>query len=325
VSGTNDPHSVDPSPLVGPRVAAALHRVIARWYAGHARALPWRDTECSSWGVLVSEVMLQQTPVSRVEPVWRRWLDSWPTPARLATASPADAIRAWGRLGYPRRALRLLECARMIVERHHGEVPRTYGELTALPGVGDYTASAVLVFGYGERAVVLDTNVRRVLARVLAGRALPTPHLTAAERARATEVLPRQPARAAAWDVGVMELGALVCTATSPYCGDCPLTRHCAWYQAGLPDDDRPRRRAQTWAGSDRQVRGLIMAALRASAEPIPYPQLAALVDDGAERFDRCLASLVTDGLVQSVIGAGGSSPAIGHRGLSRGAYRLPS
>ncbi len=213
----------------------------------------------------------------------------------------------------------------MIVERHHGEVPRTYGELTALPGVGDYTASAVLVFGYGERAVVLDTNVRRVLARVLAGRALPTPHLTAAERARVTEVLPRQPARAAAWDVGVMEFGALVCTATSPDCGGCPLTRHCAWYQAGLPAGDGPRRRAQPWAGSDRQVRGLIMAALCESAEPIPYPQLAALVDDGAERFDRCLAALVTDGLVQSVTRAGGSGRATDRSGLSQGAYRLPN
>src|SRR5450759_2287030 len=235
VPGTYDPRSVGPSPLAGPRGAAALHRAIARWYADHARALPWRDPEGSPWAVRVSEVMLQQTPVSRVEPVWRRWLDSWPTPAQLATASPADAIRAWGRLGYPRRALRLLECARLIVERHHGDVPRTRGELTALPGVGDYTASAVLAFGYGERSVVLDTNVRRVLARVLAGQALPAPHLGATERARATEVLPRQPARAAAWGVGVMELGALVCTATSPDCAGCPLTRHCAWYQAGLP------------------------------------------------------------------------------------------
>lgn len=323
--GTYDPRSVGPSPLAGPRGAAALHRAIARWYADHARALPWRDPECSPWAVLVSEVMLQQTPVSRVEPVWRRWLDSWPTPAQLATASPADAIRAWGRLGYPRRALRLLECARLIVERHHGDVPRTRGELTALPGVGDYTASAVLAFGYGERSVVLDTNVRRVLARVLAGQALPAPHLGATERARATEVLPRQPARAAAWGVGVMELGALVCTATSPDCAGCPLTRHCAWYQAGLPADDGPRRRVQSWAGSDRQVRGLIMAAVRESAEAIPYPQLAALLDGGAERFDRCLASLVTDGLVQSVTGAGGSGPATGCRGLSLGAYRLPS
>src|SRR5659263_416701 len=126
-----------------------------RWYAGHARALPWRDPECSPWGVLVSEVMLQQTPVSRVEPVWRSWLESWPTPAGLAAASPADALRAWGRLGYPRRALRLIECARMVVNRHGGDVPRGYDELTALPGVGDYTASAVLAFGFGERAVVL--------------------------------------------------------------------------------------------------------------------------------------------------------------------------
>ena len=315
---------VDQSPPVRPRVASALHRAIVHWYAEEARALPWRDPDCSAWGVLVSEVMLQQTGVSRVEPVWRSWLESWPTPAELAAASTADALRAWGRLGYPRRALRLIECARMIVDRHGGDVPRGYDELTALPGVGDYTASAVLAFGYGERSVVLDTNVRRVLARVLAGQALPAPHLGATERARATEVLPRQPARAAAWGVGVMELGALVCTATSPDCAGCPLTRHCAWYHAGLPADDGPRRRVQSWAGSDRQVRGLIMAAVRESAEAIPYPQLAALLDGGAERFDRCLTSLITDGLVQSVTGAGGSGPATGRRGLNLGAYRLP-
>jgi len=325
---------VDQSPPVRPRVASALHRAIVHWYAEEARALPWRDPDCSAWGVLVSEVMLQQTRVSRVEPVWRSWLESWPTPAELAAASTADALRAWGRLGYPRRALRLIECARMIVDRHGGDVPRGYDELTALPGVGDYTASAVLAFGFGERAVVLDTNVRRVLTRVLAGQALPTPHLTAAERARAAAALPVQPDRAAAWTVGVMELGALICTASSPDCAGCPLTRYCAWYQAGLPADDGPRRRVQSWAGSDRQVRGLIMAALRDTTEPVSYLRLGTLLGVGVDQLDRCLASLLADGLVQRATdtdgslfatGAGGEQREAGDREFALGAYRLPS
>lgn len=325
---------VDQSPPVRPRVASALHRAIVRWYSEEARALPWRDPECSAWGVLVSEVMLQQTPVSRVEPVWRSWRESWPTPAELAAANTADALRAWGRLGYPRRALQLIECARMIVDRHGGDVPRGYDELTALPGVGDYTASAVLAFSFGERAVVLDTNVRRVLTRVLAGQALPTPHLTAAERARAAAVLPVQGDRATAWNVGVMELGALICTASSPDCAGCPVTRHCAWYQAGLPAYDGSRRRAQSWVGSDRRVRGQIMATLRDTAGPVPYPRLARLLGVGVDQLDQCLGSLVADGLVQAATRAGGSRGATGadaeqretsDRELALGAYRLPS
>src|SRR5690606_2408110 len=155
-----------------------------------ARDLPWRRPDCTPWGVLVSEFMLQQTPVSRVLAPYGDWMQRWPTPTSLATATPGAAIAAWGRLGYPRRARRLHAAAVHIVRDHGGAVPRSYDALRALPGVGDYTAAAVLSFAYGERRVVLDTNIRRVLARTLRGSARPGPTVTAAERALAAMVLP---------------------------------------------------------------------------------------------------------------------------------------
>src|SRR5262249_19255374 len=162
---------------------------------------------------VVSEFMLQQTPVSRVLPVYDAWLERWPTPASLAAAPVGDAVRAWGRLGYPRRALRLHAAAAAIADRHGGAVPESYEELVALPGVGDYTAWAVLAFAFGRRQAVLDTNVRRVLARVVAGTEFPPPAVTAGEKAVARGLLPDDEPTAATWSVALMELGALVCTA----------------------------------------------------------------------------------------------------------------
>ncbi len=140
-----------------------------RWYEAAARDLPWRRTGTSAWAVLVSEVMLQQTPVARVEPVWTEWLRRWPSPAALAAEPAGEAIRAWGRLGYPRRALRLHECARALVDRHGGQVPSDVDALLALPGVGGYTARAVAAFAFGQRHPVVDTNVRRLIARAMSG------------------------------------------------------------------------------------------------------------------------------------------------------------
>ena len=171
-------------------VDAGLVPRVVEWFAAHRRELPWRAEDRTAWGVLVSEVMLQQTPVVRVQPVWEQWMAVWPTPGDLAAASTSDVLRAWGRLGYPRRALRLQECARAVTERHGGVVPRTEQELLSLPGVGSYTAAAVVAFAYGGRSVVLDTNVRRVLARTLAGQALPAPAQTTAEVRLASAVVP---------------------------------------------------------------------------------------------------------------------------------------
>src|SRR3954471_18173099 len=212
---------------------SVLHEPILGWYADHARDLPWRDPDASAWSVLVSELMLQQTPVARVLPVHREWLERWPAAGDLAAEPAGEAVRAWGRLGYPRRALRLHAAAVTIVERHDGEVPDSYDELIALPGVGDYTAAAVASFAFRQRHVVLDTNVRRVLARALGGVELAAPSPTRSERDAATEVLPADGTTAATWSVAVMELGALVCTAARPECDRCPISAACAWRAAG--------------------------------------------------------------------------------------------
>jgi len=272
------------------------------WFAVHARDLPWRRPDAGPWGVLVSEVMLQQTPVARVEPIWYQWLARWPRPADLAADPPAEAIRAWGRLGYPRRALRLHECARSIVTRHGGEVPAELTDLLALPGIGGYTARAVAAFAFGQRQPVVDTNVRRVVARAVAGTPDAGPATTAADLAAVAGLLPAEPARAARASAAFMELGALVCTARAPRCAACPLAARCAWRRAGRPAPEGPTRRPQAYAGTDRQVRGLLLAVLRDATGPVPAAQLDLVWPDAGQR-GRALASLVADGLVSAVEG----------------------
>ena len=274
-----------------------LHEPILRWYDANARELPWRGPTASAWSVMVSEFMLQQTPVARVLPVHEQWLARWPTPAALADEPSGEAVRAWGRLGYPRRALRLHAAATAIVERHGGEVPAEYDELRALPGIGDYTAAAIATFAHGRRHVVLDTNVRRVFARTLQGAELPSVSVTKAEREVALEVLPDDEPTAATWSVAVMELGALVCPAAKPRCDAGPVAPRCAGRTAGRPAYDGPPRTAQTWAGTDRQCRGRLLAVLRDSERPVHRSRLDAAWSEEAQRV-RCLASLVEDGLV---------------------------
>ena len=280
------------------RVDSSRVTLVLGWFEASARDLPWRRADCSAWGVLVSEVMLQQTPVVRVLPAWQEWMKKWPTPVHLAAGTQADAVRAWGRLGYPRRAMRLWECARALVDRHGGEVPTDAEALLALPGVGDYTASAVRSFAFGERAVVLDTNVRRVLARAWNGEPLPAPSVRADERELAERVAPIDPTRAAAWAAASMELGALVCTARAPRCGECPVAASCAWVAGGSRGLDEAPRRTQPWHGTDRQVRGRILAALRSVDGPLLVEGLAVLADVEPGQVDRCLESLLADGLV---------------------------
>jgi A/G-specific adenine glycosylase len=271
------------SPHTAPTAAAepappGLHRAVTDWFDDAARDLPWRDPSCSPWGVMVSEFMLQQTPVVRVLPVWRAWMQRWPRPADLAAESTGEAVRAWGRLGYPRRALRLHAAAVEITEHHGGRVPAAHEQLLALPGVGAYTAAAIAVFAFGDRQTVVDTNIRRVHARVVTGRALPSRSLTAAELRLAEELMPADDALAVRWNQAVMELGALVCTARSPRCEQCPVRDACAWVAAGrLEPVEAPR--GQAWHGTDRQVRGAIMAVLRAGSAPVPAPSLTGPVD----------------------------------------------
>lgn len=306
----------------------ALHEALAGWFESNARELPWRAADCTPWGVLVSEIMLQQTPVVRVLPVWEEWLRRWPEPAALARETAGEAVRSWGRLGYPRRALRLHAAAAAIVQDHGGEVPGSHAELLGLPGVGSYTAAAVAAFAFGRRETVVDTNIRRVHARLLSGAALPSPALTAAEMRLAAQVLPDDVGGSVRWNAAVMELGALVCTARAPKCGDCPVRSSCAWLAAGGPPPTYTPK-GQSWHGTDRQVRGAVMAVLRLAEAPVE-PELfrrppadlgfepagigvplAALhrLNPAPEQLERALAGLLSDGLAE----------------LQPGGLRLPS
>ena len=277
---------------------ADIRATVATWFAGCARDLPWRSPGTTPWGVLVSEIMLQQTPASRVAGPWLDWLNRWPTPGDLAAADTSDVLRAWGSLGYPRRALRLHQCAVAISTGFGGQVRDDEAALLALPGIGRYTTAAVLAFAFGRRSLVLDVNIRRVLARVDGGVEHPTRSETAAERRRAWDWVPEADRDAATWSAAAMELGATTCTARTPRCDECPIAQHCTWLRAGKPAWDGPARVAQAWDGTDRQCRGWIMAALRAAHSPVA---LADIVWADAEQRQRCAASLVIDGLAQHV------------------------
>lgn len=267
------------------------------WFRREARDLPWRRDGFGAWGILVSEVMLQQTPVSRVIPRLAEWLQRWPTPADLAASPQSEAIRAWAGLGYPRRALRLHACATAIVAEHGGVVPSDVVALLALPGIGDYTARAVAAFAYGERHPVVDTNVRRVLARCLDGQGEPAPPNARRDLSSMESVLPGDPVQARTFNAAVMELGAVVCTARAPRCAACPVADYCVWRAAGKPTYRGARRVPQKrFEGSDRQVRGILLRELRASHRPVSAEELEALWPDAAQR-DRAIAGLLADGL----------------------------
>lgn len=271
---------------------------LLQWYGRNARNLPWRKPECTAWGVLVSEIMLQQTPVNRVEPVWREWLARWPRPSALAAASQGEVLRAWGKLGYPRRALRLHAAATAIANDHGDVVPADVPTLLALPGIGAYTARAVAAFGYGRRTPVVDTNVRRVVARAVHGAGDTGPASTARDLADVAALLPEEEATAARLSVALMELGALVCTARTPRCTDCPLSSGCAWRSAGKPAYQGKPKPVQRYAGTDRQVRGRLLDVLRGTTGPVAKGQLDVAWHEPGQR-ERCLDSLLVDGLVE--------------------------
>lgn len=284
-----------------PTVATALDPgTLLRYFSDHGRDLPWRRPDAGAWAVLVSEFMLQQTPVVRVLPVFDSWMRRWPAPAELAADSPGNAVREWGRLGYPRRALRLHAAATAISNDHDGDVPNSVETLLTLPGVGEYTARAVAAFAYGTRTPVVDTNIRRVLSRSVRGVDSVREPATALDRRELAALLPSQPHVAARFCAAVMELGALVCTAGSPRCHECPIARRCAWKAAGYPTV-APRRPVQGWAGTDRQVRGRILAALRAAADPLPPTVVDSVWPQDPQR-ERCFASLISDGLAVRLI-----------------------
>lgn len=285
---------------------------IARWFRSAARPLPWREPGTTAWGVLLSEVMAQQTPVARVSPEWRKWIERWPTPADLADASQAEVLVAWGRLGYPRRALNLWRAAAVIRDEHGGVVPSTVAELEALPGVGSYTARAVLVFAMGQHHPVVDTNVRRFLARFVDGVAQPRAPRVSADMRQMDEFLPDSAPDSVVVNQGVMELGAVVCTARAPRCEECPVAGSCAWLLSGSPDNAVNTKKPQArFDGSDRQMRGSILAVLRADhtrvhsvgsiAESLPTGPLLTPAQRG--QFERAVESLLDDGLIHGAQG----------------------
>ncbi|MFI1914448.1 A/G-specific adenine glycosylase [Nocardia sp. NPDC020380] len=270
--------------------------VLIDWYREAARDLPWRKPGVSAWQILMSEIMLQQTPVVRVEPIWREWVARWPVPSAMAAAPQGEVLRAWGKLGYPRRALRLHECAQVLAAEHGDVVPTDVDILLSLPGIGAYTARAVACFAYGQRVPVVDTNVRRVVARAVHGRA-EAGNPAARDLGETEALLPAKVDRAAVFSAALMELGAMVCTARNPDCGNCPLPK-CAWVTAGRPPSDVVRR-VQKYEGTDRQARGRLLDVLRGASGPVERVRLdLAWTRDPGQR-DRALDSLLVDGLIE--------------------------
>jgi A/G-specific adenine glycosylase len=280
----------------------SLHQPVLTWYKENKRDLPWRDSD--PWGVLVSEIMLQQTPVARVLPIYIQWMKRWPTAASLAQATPAEVITAWGRLGYPRRALRLHECAKVITTQHNGVVPSSEIELRKLPGVGEYTSAALIAFAFGGRSLVLDINIRRLFSRVIDGVETPKAAPTKSERVEREKLIPEKSAEI--WAAATMELGAVICTAKKPKCGVCPLADQCKWRNLNFPLSDQPKR-TQTWHGTDRQCRGVIVQALRENSA-LSKKEIT-LLWDVPSQVEKALLTLLEDGLVVSIPGQRFSLP----------------
>ena len=266
---------------------------ITSWFKKNKRDLPWRKTD--AWGVLVSEFMLQQTPVNRVLPVYEAWMKRWPTAASLAKATPAEVITAWGRLGYPRRALRLHECAKEITHNFKGKIPESQAELRELPGIGEYTAAAITAFAFEKRSLVLDINIRRLFARLFDGVETPTQSATKVEKSRYEELIPKKDPHL--WAAATMELGAVICTSQSPKCGACPVAPVCTWRSLDYPKSDIVKRR-QSWHGTDRQCRGTIVQALREN-EVLTKSQITQLWDVPSQ-LEKALLTLLDDGLIES-------------------------
>lgn len=270
---------------------SSLEKEITSWFAANKRDLPWRNS--TAWGVLVSEFMLQQTPVVRVLPKWNEWMERWPTARDLAAASTSEVITAWGRLGYPRRALRLHECARIISAEYDGQVPDSEEILRSLPGIGDYTAAAIAAFAYDAPTLVLDINIRRLFSRLIDGVDAPKPSPSKEERAARMNLMPHSNPHV--WAAATMELGALVCTSRNPRCDQCPVSSMCRWRAAGFPLSDQPRK-TQAWHGTDRQCRGVIVQALRENAS-LSRNEIQKLWDEESQ-VEKALSTLIDDGLI---------------------------
>lgn len=277
-----------------------MQKEIIDWFEANGRKLPWREPNFTPWGQLVSEFMLQQTPVSRVLPKLERWLELWPTPQALASSPAGDALREWGNLGYPRRALWLHACAVEITLKYDGEVPRDVDKLLSLPGIGPYTARAIAVFSFGAHEPVVDTNIRRVIARHQQGFSDQGAPSTKRDLEVMAKLLP-PPELSPAFNAGIMELGALICTARNPLCEQCPIKETCAWRNSGYQDRSEKKKPVQKkYEGSDRQARGAVMKILRENNKPQTKSELQKAWSDQGQ-LDRAIVGLLNDGLIELV------------------------
>ena len=272
---------------------SSLEKPILNWFKKNKRDLPWRDT--SPWGVMVSEYMLQQTPVNRVLPKWNEWMQRWPTPKDLAKATPAQVITAWGRLGYPRRALRLHAAAQIIAEDFNNKVPEDQETLQLLPGIGEYTAAAIAAFAFEQRSLVMDVNIRRLLVRAIDGEEHPKPTATAREKARQ----PRDICQPRTLTYGLLQqwsLAHLFAHQRIPSCELCPIISQCQWRKNGYPKTDLVRK-SQDWHGTDRKCRGTIVQALREN-ESLTESAIKKLWPEESQ-VEKALKTLSDDLLIQ--------------------------
>lgn len=264
-----------------------MQQALLNWSARTRRDLPWRHTR-DPWAILVSEVMLQQTQVPRVVPKYQAFLERFPSAAACAASPLADVVRQWAGLGYNRRAVKLHGAAVAVVERHGGAFPDDLDALMALPGVGPYTARAVMTFAFGRDVGIVESNTGRVLARV-AGRPL-SPREA---QDRADDLVPQ--GEGWAWNQAMIDLGATVCLRRAPKCGECPVAAQCRWH-AG-PDPAAPATKQSTFAGSDRQGRGRLVDAMRLAPVPVDRIPDATGWPANPARAHRVAATLVADGL----------------------------
>jgi len=271
-----------------------LEKPIVSWFKKNKRDLPWRNT--TPWGVMVSEYMLQQTPVNRVLPKWNEWMQRWPTPQDLAKATPAQVITAWGRLGYPRRALRLHAAAQIIAEDFNNQIPEDAATLQTLPGIGEYTAAAITAFAFEQQSLVMDVNIRRLLTRIIDGNEHPKPAPTTKEKASRLALKPDKNAHI--WAAATMELGALVCTSKNPICEKCPVISQCNWRKNGYPKTALVRK-SQDWQGTDRKCRGTIVQALREN-ESLTENAIKKLWPDESQ-VEKALKTLQEDLLIEAI------------------------
>jgi A/G-specific adenine glycosylase len=294
---------------------AAIQARLLEWFAQNGRDLPWRHTR-DPYRIMVSEIMLQQTQVDRVVPKYHAFLERFPSLEALAAAPTAEVIRAWTGLGYNRRAVNMQRAARAVLDEHDGQFPHGLAELLKLPGIGPYTAGAIACFAFEQDIAFLDTNIRRVVQRLFG---TPEPTAAAGEArllALAQAAVP--PGRGWAWNQAIMELGALICTATTPACWRCPLQTHCRDYAArreadeqlfsngGVPPEPRRQRRVAErreapFAGSNRFYRGRVIEALRqlAPGASLPLPALGQAIKDDFGSSDMAWLRGLVEGLAR--------------------------